>query len=215
MNESTNYDYNHWRKMRIEKKIQLTGDLSDYVGCSYNHISRWEHQPDVHPMKEDKIERYITFINAFPSSPPVIEVAKVEEIEVNRVDWSEFDEFVQNNTEYISLKELSIKFGILLESIRYRLIKFGIYDNFKYKNRNNFSAQVDIKDVQYRFIVIDKVRELRKKIKVSQKELAENLGVTAQQISFWEVNGGRFPIKYEDALKTKLSLTDEDYKYGQ
>jgi hypothetical protein len=62
------YDNVYWRMQRRMKEIPLTGALSKYVGCSYNHIAQFEKKPN-HPMQEDKIERYIAFIEAYPNEP--------------------------------------------------------------------------------------------------------------------------------------------------
>lgn len=72
MSEEQKYDKTYWRKLRREKEIPLSGRLAEYVGASYAHIAQFEKKPN-HPMAEDKIERYIAFIKAYPESPPAIE----------------------------------------------------------------------------------------------------------------------------------------------
>jgi hypothetical protein len=71
MTETKKYDNVYWRKLRREKEIPLVGALSEYVQASYSHIAQWEKKPN-HPMAEEKIERYIAFITAFPDAPPEI-----------------------------------------------------------------------------------------------------------------------------------------------
>lgn len=68
MSDTAKYDKTYWRKLRREKEIPLSGNLANYVGASYAHIAQWE-KKEVHPMAEDKIERYIAFIEAYPNEP--------------------------------------------------------------------------------------------------------------------------------------------------
>lgn len=72
MTETQKYDKAYWRKLRREKEIPLSGKLSSWVGCSYAHLLQWEKKEN-HPMTEDKIERYIAYIKAYPEAPPEIE----------------------------------------------------------------------------------------------------------------------------------------------
>ncbi|RXZ78085.1 XRE family transcriptional regulator [Paenibacillaceae bacterium] len=62
------YDKAYWRLQRRIKEIPLTGELADYVESTYNHISQWE-KIESHSMQEDKIERYIAFIESYPVHP--------------------------------------------------------------------------------------------------------------------------------------------------
>jgi hypothetical protein len=68
------YDNRYWRQQRRIKEIPLTGALADYVGCGYGHIQQWE-KKDNHPMQEDKIERYIDFIESYPNLPHGLSVS--------------------------------------------------------------------------------------------------------------------------------------------
>lgn len=71
MENTQKYDNVYWRKLRREKEIPLRGDLNKYLSCTYNLISM--HERGHATMAEDKIERYIAFIKAYPDAPPEIE----------------------------------------------------------------------------------------------------------------------------------------------
>lgn len=68
MRAKTKYDKLYWRTQRRSKEIPLVGALATYVGAGYGHILQWEKKKN-HPMQEDKIERYIAFIKAYPDEP--------------------------------------------------------------------------------------------------------------------------------------------------
>lgn len=67
MTETKKYDNVYWRKLRREKEIPLRPHLNAFIGCSYNLVSMWE--TGKANMVEDKIERYIAFVEAYPEEP--------------------------------------------------------------------------------------------------------------------------------------------------